>query len=80
MFLTDTNSRRYPALYQVDVHADKTLSLGARRRVSLNFDLFNIANNNVVFSSETRQNRSTANNILTLLAPRVARFGVRLTF
>jgi len=80
VLLTDTNSIRYPTYYQLDLHADKTLSFGGARRLSLNFDVFNIANNNVVFSQETRQNRTTANNILTLLAPRVSRFGVKFNF
>ena len=81
VLLQENNSVRYPTYYQLDLHADKTLSFGgARRRMSLNFDVFNVANNNVVFSQETRQNRSTANNILTLLAPRVARFGLKFNF
>jgi len=78
--LQGTNTLRYDPLYQLDLHVDKTLSFGGQRRVSLNYDLFNVFNNNVVFSVEERQNRSTANNILTLLAPRVMRFGVKVNF
>ena len=80
VFLNPSNAVRYPALYQLDLHADKTLSLGQQRRISLNVDLFNIMNNNVVLSQTERQNTGTANNITSLLAPRVARFGLKVNF
>ena len=79
VLLQGTNTLRYDPLYQLDIHADKTLSFG-QRRLSLNYDLFNVFNNNVTLSVEERQNRTTANNILTLLAPRVMRFGVKVNF
>ena len=37
-------------------------------------------NNNVVLSQTERQNTGTANNITSLLAPRVARFGLKVNF
>ena len=37
-------------------------------------------NNNVVLTQAERQNRATAGNITTLLAPRVARFGLKVNF
>lgn len=80
VLLQGTNTLRYDTLYQLDLHVDKTVSFGGPRRISLNADLFNVMNNNVVLSREDRQNRTTANNILNLLAPRVARFGVKLNF
>jgi hypothetical protein len=78
--LQPNNSIRYDNYYQVDLHVDKAVSLGASRRVTLNADLFNALNNNVVLAQVERQNTSTANTISTLLAPRVARFGVKVTF
>ena len=50
------------------------------RKITLNADLFNAFGNNVVLAQVERQNTSTANNITTLLAPRVARFGVKVSF
>jgi hypothetical protein len=70
---------RYPALFQTDIHVDKTLAFGSRR-VSLNVDWFNLMNNNVVLTQVERLNQSTAGNITNLLAPRVARFGVKVNF
>jgi hypothetical protein len=37
-------------------------------------------NNNIVLGTTERQNQSTANNITSLLAPRVARFGLKVNF
>jgi len=54
--------------------------IGGGRRITLNADLFNAFNNNVVLQQQERLNIATANNITTLLAPRVARFGVKVSF
>jgi hypothetical protein len=80
IFLNPANAQRYPALFQTDLHLDKTLAFGGNRRVSLNFDWFNLMNNNVVLAQVERLNQSTAGNITTLLAPRVARFGLKVNF
>jgi hypothetical protein len=37
-------------------------------------------NNNVVLTQVERLNQSTAGNITTMLAPRVARFGLKVNF
>jgi hypothetical protein len=80
IFLNPSNALRYPALFQTDIHLDKTLAFGSNRRVSLNFDWFNLINNNVVLTQVERLNQSTAGNITTMLAPRVARFGLKVNF
>jgi carboxypeptidase family protein/TonB-dependent receptor-like protein len=80
ILLQQVNSIHYDNYYQLDLHADKGLRLGANRRITLNADLFNVFNNNVVLTQVERQNTATANNISSLLAPRVARFGVRIMF
>jgi hypothetical protein len=80
VLLQENNSIRYSNYYQADLHVDKAIKLGNGRKVSLNADLFNALNNNVVLTQQERQNTASANNILTLLAPRVARFGVKVSF
>jgi hypothetical protein len=80
IFLNPSNALRYPALFQTDIHLDKTLAFGGNRRISLNFDWFNLLNNNVVLTQVERLNQSTAGNITTMLAPRVARFGLKVNF
>ena len=81
VLLQENNSIRYDNYYQLDVHVDKAIRLGiSARRITLNADLFNALNNNVVLATQERQNTASANNITTLLAPRVARFGVKVSF
>ena len=81
VLLAPNNSVRYDNYYQLDLHVDKAVRLGGGgRKITLNADLFNAFNNNVVLAQQERQNTSTANNITTLLAPRVARFGVKVSF
>jgi hypothetical protein len=78
VLLEPANSVRYDNYYQLDLHVDKSLRLGGSRKVTLNADLFNAFDNNVVFTVQERQNTASAGNITTLLAPRVLRFGLRV--
>ena len=52
----------------------------SQKRTALSFDWFNLMNNNVVLTQVERLNQSTAGNITNLLAPRVARFGLKVDF
>ena len=49
-------------------------------RLTVGGTVFNVFNNNVVLATITRQNQTTANNVTTILAPRVAQFGVKFAF
>ena len=64
----------------LDLNFDKTIRLGGPRRVVLNAAIFNISNTNTTLAATVRQNTSTANNLTTIVGPRVARFGVRFNF
>jgi hypothetical protein len=75
-----SNSVHYPAVRTVDLNFDKTIRVGGSRRVTLNAAIFNIGNLNTVLSQTTRQNTSTADNITSIVGPRVVRFGVRVNF
>lgn len=79
-------THRYPNFNTLDAHLDKALVAG-RRRIIGSVDVFNIGNaatvldeGNTNATGEVRQNSSTANNVATILAPRVVRFGVRVQF
>jgi hypothetical protein len=80
VLLGPNNSHRYPNYYQLDLHVDKGIAFGGSRRITLNADLFNAFNNNVVLEVTERQNSASANNIVRMLAPRVARFGLKVNF
>jgi len=80
LLIDPVNSHHYDNYYQIDLHVDKGVRIGGGRKITLNADLFNAFNNNVVLQQQERLNTATANNITTLLAPRVARFGVKVSF
>ena len=43
-------------------------------------DLFNVGNSNTIQAIRSRQNASNANQIQAIVAPRVIRFGVRVSW
>jgi hypothetical protein len=69
-----------PAYTQLDTHVDKTFRFANRRKVSLNLDVFNLLNEATILGRTTRQDASNANYVTTILAPRVARFGLKVGF
>ncbi len=52
----------------------------ARVRFPTAIDVFNVANSNTVQAIRSRMNASNANQIQTILAPRVLRVGVRVNW
>jgi len=70
---------RYPNMTMVDMRVEKWFKL-RQTQIALSVDIFNLGNANTVLDQETRQNVSTANNVFSILAPRVARFGIRVKF
>jgi hypothetical protein len=70
---------RLENFYQLDARVEKAFSLRGRR-MYLSADVFNVLNANTVLSRRTRQNAANANDAQEILAPRVARFGVRFAF
>ncbi|MFB3855314.1 MAG: carboxypeptidase regulatory-like domain-containing protein [Vicinamibacterales bacterium] len=71
---------RLPTFQQIDLRVDKSFTLADRLRVTAAMDVFNLANANTALSTRGRQNASNANMIANVVAPRVIRFGVRVTF
>jgi hypothetical protein len=70
---------RLDNFYQLDVRVEKQLPLYGRR-VALALDVFNVLNAATVLDRQERQNVTTANFVQEVLAPRVARVGLRLNF
>lgn len=70
---------RYENFYQVDMRIEKQFTFG-RTKWAAAFDLFNALNSNVVLGRTAQQNSTRANFVTEVLAPRVARVGVRLNF
>jgi len=63
----------------VDARVEKAVNVG-RTRITASLDVFNIGNANTVLDRKGTQNASNGNRVFTIVAPRVARFGVRVTF
>ncbi|HEY3383127.1 MAG TPA: carboxypeptidase regulatory-like domain-containing protein [Vicinamibacterales bacterium] len=71
---------RLPTFQQLDVRVDKPFTLFKRLKVQASVDIFNLFNANTSLSIRGTQNAGNANQISSLLAPRVIRFGFRATF
>ena len=69
----------YPTFTQLDAHWDKTFRFD-KRGFSFNVDAFNLMNAATVLARNTRQDASNGNFATTILAPRVARFGIKVNF
>jgi hypothetical protein len=72
-------ARRYDDMFVVDARVEKKFTFG-RVSVIPGVDVFNLGNANTVLTRQHQQTASTANNVLEVLAPRVLRFGARVTF
>jgi hypothetical protein len=68
---------RLPALQVIDLGLTKVFRLGPAR-VTASVDAFNLAHVNTVLSRQRIQNSSTANQVRTIVAPRLIRLGVRV--
>lgn len=74
-----SGEKRYDDFYQLDMRIEKQFTFGKTKWAAA-FDVFNVLNSNVVLGRTAQQNSTRANNVTEVLAPRVARFGVRLNF
>jgi hypothetical protein len=70
---------RHPNMQTIDFRVDKAFTFGTVR-VSPSMDVFNLGNVATVLARRTLQTASNANNISGIVAPRIIRFGVRLTW
>jgi hypothetical protein len=72
-------ARHLEPFRQLDAHWDKSFRFD-KRRVSVNVDLFNALDGATVLSRVARQDALNANYVQTILAPRIARFGLKMNF
>ncbi|MCC7177480.1 MAG: TonB-dependent receptor [Acidobacteria bacterium] len=70
---------RLDNFHQVDLRIDRPITVG-RARIIPAMDVFNLSNVNTVLAYRRNQAASNANRISGIVAPRVIRFGVRVTF
>jgi hypothetical protein len=79
VLINGVGDTRLPTYKNLDFHVDRPVRFGSVRLVP-QIDVFNIFNNNIIQAVRVTQNASNANQIQAITAPRVARFGVRVTW
>jgi hypothetical protein len=72
-------SYRLPAVHSLDARIEKTIKL-QRTQVGLDFDLFNLLNRGTVLGRIYDVSSSKFNQVAEIMNPRIARFGVRISF
>ena len=79
LLLDGVGQNRLPNYQNVDFHVDRAVRAGAVRIVP-SLDIFNAFNFNTVQALQRTQNAATANNISAVVAPRVLRAGLKVTW
>jgi hypothetical protein len=77
LLIDNVGESRLPTYQNVDLHIERPVKAGTVRLVPA-MDVFNVFNWNTEQAIRGTQNSSNANNIQAIVAPRVARFGVRV--
>ena len=80
VYLDVLGDNRLPNFQSLDFRVDTTVTLWNRVKVVPAMDIFNMFNGSTELSIRGRQNASNANTISSILAPRVIRFGARVTW
>ena len=80
MFLKPLGEDRLPTYQNLDFRIDKAVKIMKTSKITFSAEVFNVFNNDTVQSYRRTQNASNANQISSLVAPRVMRFGARLTW
>jgi hypothetical protein len=63
----------------MDFRLDRAFIVGGTKLVP-SFDMFNLFNASTVMGQRTNQNAANANQVFGILAPRIARVGMMVTF
>jgi hypothetical protein len=77
VLLDELGAVRLPNVYTLDLKLDRAFVFGTAR-IMPSFEVFNVTNANTVLARRRNQAATNANLISGIVAPRVARFGVRV--
>jgi hypothetical protein len=80
VLLDNVGDNRLPTVKQLDVRLDRPFTVFGRVKVVAGVDMFNLMNTNATLARRRIQNATNANTIANIVAPRVLRFGMRVTF
>ena len=79
LLVANVGDVRLPNFQNLDFHVDRAVKFGTVRLVP-SLDIFNVANSGTEQAFRPAQNSSNANFIQALVAPRVARFGIKVSW
>src|SRR5262249_9030843 len=80
LLVPEVTTDRLSMVTEFDVRVGKEFRF-SQRRVNLDFDIFNILNNNTVLGRQYNlRTPSSANTVLEIQNPRIARIGLRFNF
>ncbi len=80
VFLDKLGDNRLSNFWTLDFKVEKAFNLGGKARIIPSIDVFNVANANTTLSVRRNQAAGNANNISSIVGPRILRFGVRATW
>lgn len=80
VYLQKLGENRLGTYNNLNLRVDKAVKLHGSSKVTLSVDVFNALNNDTILSRRRTQNAANANLISALVAPRVIRFGARMTW
>lgn len=79
VLLDPVATERFPSFATMDLRVDRTFRLG-QLSLQPSLDVFNLFNASTVMGRRTNQNAANANQVFGILAPRIARVGLMVTF
>jgi hypothetical protein len=77
---TEQDTQRFPSLWDFDLRLAKRLRLGDRVDLILSAEMFNLLNSNTEMNRVNQFDSASYLRLDEILAPRIVRFGARLTF
>jgi hypothetical protein len=79
VLLDPVGTKRFPNVATFDFRMDRAFNIGHVKALP-SLDVFNVFNANTVMGRRTNQNAANANQVFGILAPRIARIGLMVTF
>jgi Carboxypeptidase regulatory-like domain/TonB-dependent Receptor Plug Domain len=73
-------SQRYEDVRELDLRAEKSMSVGRGPNITISADLFNVTNENTVLQRQNRLGLPSTNSIREVQSPRIWRLGFRYSF
>jgi hypothetical protein len=77
---TEQDTQRFPDLWNLDLRLAKRLDVGERVDVTLSAEAFNVLNASTEMNRVNQFDAASYRRLDEILAPRIVRFGARLTF